>query len=325
MAMLKPRRRLVISLLIVTAIVPAVLFGQLPDDSLLWRELQNTGHIPLFGILSLATLCILREVSPTARKRPLAGYLAAGFISLVAGIAIEFGQLLTHRDPGSADVMRDLAGIVAGLGIYAVVDPRMQSVWYKLHRGLRTATIALACLLLLGSLLPLAQLAVACVQREQAFPVVIDFTARWSKAFIQLNHAALTQVTPSEAWISAPGPRMARLTLYPAQYPGVAIVEPSPDWAAFETLTFAVYSREPEPVDLVLRVHDKLHNQILSDRFNQRLTVKRGENRFRIPLAAIQNAPADRSMELSQMAGLILFATDIVDPVDLYLDNMRLE
>jgi hypothetical protein len=178
---------------------------------------------------------------------------------------------------------------------------------------------------LLGSLLPLAQLAIAGMQRKQAFPVIIDFTARWSKPFMQFNHAVLTQVSQPEAWTSATGPRMARLTLHPAQYPGVTIVEPSPDWAAFDTLTFAVYSREPEPVDLVLRVHDKLHNQTLSDRFNQRLTVKRGENRFRIPLVAIQNAPVDRGMELSQMAGLILFATDIVDPVDLYLDNMRLE
>jgi hypothetical protein len=325
MAMLKPRRRLVISLLIVTAIVLAVLFGQLPGDSLLWRELQNSGHIPLFGVLALATLCVLREVSTAARDRPLVEYLAAGFISLVAGIAIEFGQLLTHRDPASADVMRDLAGIVVALGIYAAFDPRMEPVWGKQHGGLRTASVALACLLLLGSLLPLAQLAIACMQREQAFPVIIDFTARWSKPFIQLNHAVLTQVTPPEAWTSAPGPRMARLTLYPAQYPGVAIVEPSPDWAAFETLTFAVYSRESQPVDLVLRVHDKLHNQTLSDRFNQRLTLAQGENRFRIPLAAIQNAPADRGMELSRITELILFATDIVDPVDLYLDKMRLE
>jgi hypothetical protein len=294
----------------------AMLFMRLPGDSMLWREFQNAGHTPLFGFIALATLYMLRTYIPTVRDRPLYGYLMSAAVSLGIGVMSEYGQLLTDRDPSSYDVMRDLIGIVAGLGVYAGVDPRMKPLWSNLRRGLRSGTVILSCFLFAASLFPLVRLAIASIQRNEAFPVVIDFEAGWSKPFLQFQHASLIAATENQ---------LSQLDLKPARYPGVSIVEPYPDWSAYASLMFVIYSRQSHPFELVLRIHDKLHNQDHADRFNRSLMIMHGKNYFRIPLAEIRNAPVGREMDMTRITGFTLFAVDTVLPVDFYIGSIRLE
>ena len=103
------------------------------------------------------------------------------------------------------------------------------------------------------------------------------------------------------------------------------MVEPCPDWSAFESLTFVIHSSQSHPFQLVLRIHDKLHSQDHADRFNRSLMIMHGENRFRIPLAEIRNAPARREMDMTRITGFTLFAVDTVLPVDFYIGSLRLE
>ena len=317
--MLNQRHKFIVPLLFYFAVplfIFAMLFMRLPGDSMLWREFQNAGHMPLFGFIALATLYMLRTYFPTVRDRPLNGYLVSAVVSLGIGVLSEYGQLLTDRDPSSYDVMRDLIGIVAGLGVYAGVDPRMKPLWSNLRRGLRSATVILSCFLFAASLFPLVRLAIASIQRNEAFPVVIDFEAGWSKPFLQLRHATLIAATENQ---------LSQLVFKPARYPGVSMVEPFPDWSAFESLTFVIHSRQSHPFQLVLRIHDKLHNQEHADRFNRSLMIMHGENHLRIPLAEIRNAPAGRELDMTRITGLTLFAVDTVLPVDFYIGSLRLE
>ena len=178
--MLSQRHKFIASLLFFSAVaffIPVMLFIRLPGDSMLWREFQNAGHTPLFGFIALATLYMLRTYIPTVRDRPLYGYLLSAVVSLGIGVMSECGQLLTDRDPSVYDVMRDLIGIVAGLGVYAGVDPRMKPLWSSLRRGLRSGTVILSCFLFAASVFPLVRLATASLQRNEAFPVIIDFEA----------------------------------------------------------------------------------------------------------------------------------------------------
>jgi hypothetical protein len=319
MVMLNQRHKFIVSLLFYSAVVlfvPGILFMRLPGDSMLWREFQNAGHTPLFGLVALVILFGLRVYIPAARDRPLYGYLVSAVVSLGIGVMSEFGQLLTDRDPSVYDVLRDLVGIIAGLGITAGIDPRMKPLWGKLRWELQPGTVILSCILFAASLFPLVRLAIASIQRNEAFPVIIDFEAGWSKPFLQLQHAVLGSVTENQ---------LSQLVLKPARYPGVSMVEPCPDWSAFESLTFVIHSTQSLPFQLVLRIHDKLHNQDHADRFNRTLIVRHGENRFRIPLAEIRNAPAGREMDMARITGLTLFAVDTVQPVNFYIGPLRLE
>jgi hypothetical protein len=307
-------------------IIAVVLFGHLPGETLLWRELQNTGHIPLFGLLAIALLFIQRESTLYSDGRPLAGYLIAAGLSLVIGITVEFGQRLTkHHEPSIADAAYDLAGILIALGICAGLDPRMAPVWSRMRPGLRGAMIILAGGVFLACLFPVLDLANAYRERAAAMPVIMDFTAGWVRPFLQLRHASLSTDVPADVPQDVPDGRFATLRLKPGKYPGVSIVEPYSDWTGHASLAFEVYSPEPSPVNLVLRVHDRIHNQSHSDRFTRRLVIKPGENRFHIPLAVIETAPAGRHMDMSRIAGLILYVTDISRPLTLYLGTWRLE
>ena len=325
MVPLKRRHRLIAWLSFLLVMVLGVLFGQLPGDTLLWGELQNTAHIPLFGLVAIATLCVLRELVPLLRDRPLVGYLLAGVASFTIGLLTEIAQLLTHRDASISDAMRDLAGTVVGLGLYASFDPRMQLFWRRQRRGLRAVTIVLSCVVFAVSLFPLVRLAAAYLQRSAAFPVIVDFRTSWSRAFLQCKSAVLAKVAAAESQVSVPDYLTTRLDLDPVPYSGVYVTEPYPDWHSFAYLTFDVYSPQRQPLWLVLRIHDALHNQAYSDRFNRRLEIRPGNNRFRIPLPAVEAAPAKREMDMSRIRGLGLFSTDLTRPTSFYLGTLRLE
>ena len=314
----QPRKFTVVWLLFSAVIISifTILFIRLPGDSMLWRTFQNTGHTPLFGLIAVAILFISRALVPGIRNRPLYGYVIAVAVSLVVGVLTEIGQLLTDRNPSVNDVIRDLIGIVAGLGIYTGIDPKLKPFWGERGSRLQLGTVILSCLLFLTSLLPLVRMATVSIQRNLAFPVIVDFRAGWSRPFLQIQHADLSPVTEN---------RLSRLVLEPARYPGVSMVEPYPDWSVYNSLAFVIYTTQSHPFRLVLRIHDKLHNQEHTDRFNRSLLVLQGENRFRIPLAEIRSAPVGREMVMTQIAGLVIFAVDIKPPVEFFMGPLLLE
>ena len=183
--------------------------------------------------------------------------------------------------------------------------------------------------LLALSLFPLSHLASAYVQRDEVFPVIIDFQAGWAKSFLRFNQTLVTQVEASELLASgvniADKRHVSQLTITPGSYPGVSVIEPYPDWSAYKTLRLEIHSSQAQAFDLVLRIHDGLHNNDYSDRFNRPLKLMPGRNMFRIPLDEIQRAPAARDMDMRQIAGIMLFAVDLDSPVKFYPITLRLE
>jgi len=323
--MLMQHGRLIASLFALSVTVLIALFGRLPGETLLWRELQNTAHVPLFGFVAVATLGSLRELVPMFRDRPVIGYLVAAVAALALGLLTEYGQMLTHREPSISDVMRDLAGIITGLGIYAAIDSRMEAVWRRQGRGLRALTVTLCCFVLAISLFPLARLAASYLERNAAFPVIVDFRESWSRVFVECTSAVLTKLSTGEQLSPVTNRETTRLDLTPGRYPGVSVIEPYPDWRSFAYLTFVIYSPQRQPLGLVLRIHDASHDQAHSDRFNRRLEIRPGENRFRIPLAEVENAPVGRHMDMSRIAGIALFSAELSASASLYLDTLGLE
>jgi hypothetical protein len=265
-------------------------------------------------------------VSFTRRARPGSDYLLSAVISLAAGIGVEFGQQLTrNRPPEITDVGLDLAGIVLALAIYAVFDPRMQSVWRTQRPGLRAATLLFSVCLVLAVLAPLASQVVAYQQRAAALPVIMDFSARWSGYFLELQDAGLYPDVSPAARVQRGGQQLAQLALEPGRTPGISVVEPYPDWSGYDYLVVVIYSDTPYRDRLVLRVHDRQHDHKHTDRFTRVLAVDRGMNSFRIPLAAIEAAPVGRRMQMNRIGGVGLYARHVHQPFELYLGKIRLE
>ena len=329
MSKIRLQFRLVIFPLLFVISVASILFVQLPGNSLLWRELQNTGHTILFVIMALAFMNMLRGFLPVALNKALISYAIAGAVLVIVAVITELGQSLTHREPSLVDIARDFAGILIGLGLYSFTEPCVKDLSKQHCYVFRISILALSSCLLVVSLLPLLHLTFAYVQRNDAFPVIIDFQAAWIRPFMQLNQAVLTQATAHDSSASlnelTDQQQVPQLVLNSGQYPGISIIEPYPDWSAYKTLTLSLYSMQVQAIKLVLRIHDSQHNQEYSDRFNQALTIMPGNNRFRIPLLSIEHAPAGRKMDMRHIANIMLFAGNIDGTIEIYPGALRLE
>jgi hypothetical protein len=310
----------------IAAILLAVTFWTLPGQTLLWREVQNTGHTLLFGVLAVLALCSYRAVYPAYTHSPLRSYLVAGSACLLAGCAVELVQLLAGGDADPGDVLRDLAGILIALCICAAFGPWPVRTGQAVRHGTpRTLLLALAAGLTVASSWPLASLVRAYHQRAQAFPVIVDLAANWSRPFVQLNHARLEQTGDASVCAAPSSAGLVRLQLEPVRFPGISVIEPQPDWSGYDYLVLELYSTQPDPFGLTLRIHDARHDQAYTDRFNRRLTLAPGENRIRIPLARVRDAPAGRRMDMTDIAGIMLFAASPGRPLAFCTGVRRLE
>ena len=173
--------------------------------------------------------------------------------------------------------------------------------------------------------MPPRSLAVDIHARQLAFPTIIDMRADWAGSIIILNETVLDMKPDAKTCGPVMDDSLAGLHLFPARYPGISVTEPYSDWRSYQYLTFSLFSNRPEPFNLVLRIHDRSHDHTYADRFNRKLKVSIGENRYRILLADVENATDGRKLDLANIANVMLFAMDITRPLEFCAGLMRLE
>ena len=312
---------------LLSALIAAVLiqiFAELPDTRLFWQELQNSAHTVLFAPITLLILMLLRAAPNFFWRTPFNFYITAVSISLLIATLTELLQLFTARDASLMDLARDLAGILVGLGLYAAIDSRLQIRRLMPAKRLKAGIVVLTVLLFTASMLPLAFLSAAYLQREAEFPLVADLSASWTRPFLRLNNAVISTATKNEIQFKTEN-RLTRVTFGRGIYPGFSIIETTSDWSAYSTFTLAIYSKQIQPFELVLRVQDDQHNYAYTDRFNTVLTINKGINYFHIPLEAIKTAPVDRKINMEKIKEFTLFSAQPAEGLSFYSGAMRLE
>jgi len=278
---------------IILLTVVALLFSPpVHINNLWWHEVINSGHTVLFFFLSFIIYSRLKAIAPDSSVLIIYLYVIA--IGILLGIVIEGLQTLVHREFGLNDIYGNLYGIMAGLCLHA---------FYKLktihHKNLLAAVMFVGSTgFLLAGLSPLMLLSWHYVERANAFPVVMDFDSSWARSFIRYNKK---------------------------NYPGVSIIEPEPDWSGYRQLRLSLHSNNKHDVNLVLRVHDNMHNQKHSDRFNMKLLVQPGLNEFQISLNAMKYGPLERELNLNKIAGVILFSSKLEEWKKIEISNLSLE
>lgn len=307
------------TLLIACAVVfLTITFGRLPGDGMLLQMCQNTLHTALFGIFSFFTLRYLRTADNSSRA-PGSTYLLVAGLCAAIGIATESAQWLTGRGFGSVDIVRDAAGVILGTGLYALIDQTKTGALLVSGAGLRRTLIGLLCCVLLAAIYPLTSLSWHYVLRNNDFPVIMDPYAQWATTFVGTNRASITLSSENC------GTRQAELSLEPTAYPGIALLEPYPDWRIYRYLTFTLESRQPETFSMTLRINDAAHNDEYDDRYNQALTIAPGSNTYRIPLEEIIHGPRNRKLDIGDICGLQLFSRDLTRPQQVCVSAMKLE
>ncbi|NHA13506.1 VanZ family protein [Thioalkalivibrio sp. XN279] len=296
-----------------------------PGDAYGWRTLFEIGHVPLFGVAGLLMLRIVRARRGSAVATPpdfLIALLATAILSLAAEA---FQVFQPGRDANVGDAGKNLLGAVCFLAIAAAVHP---GLWQRLGKDGPTAArmvLVAAALTLALALAPVLGVAWHYAQRAAAFPLLADFTASWQRPFLSLGRSELESVRAPDGWDEMAGREVSRLTFLDAPWPGVTVREPWPDWSAYATLRFQVWSELEQPVEIVLRVDDTHRERDHADRFNGSFIVVPGLNDFSIPLHTVADGPRARRLDLADISQFILFSRRPGEPFALYFGPVWLE
>jgi VanZ family protein len=271
------------------------------------RTIENAGHVPLFFLLTMGLLFVLRD---HRRFQGVRLYAFAGFVCASAGLLSEVIQMPLARDASWEDVAADVIGVVLGLAVYALFERR--SALRRWHR-IVALIIAISCVAIYVD--PIVRMARAYVHRNAQFPVLADFHSRL-ELYWTLSVGVKREIVDDALEVK----------FGPAEFPGVAFHEPVPDWRAYKTLAIDVENPDAKPLDLVVRVHDRRHNFSFVDRFNRNFTLAPAERRtLRIPLEDIRNAPRGRLMDMAHISDITLFKGTSEGSLRLRVHSLRLE
>lgn len=285
----------------------------------LWPHVFNLLHVVLSGIVAAVGLRLSRRLLGARLLRPWQHFAVAFLIVVVLGGGLEAAQLFAPGSPSVRDVAIDLAGGASVLGFIG----GLESPGVVTGRFTRGLTLAVSLAALVWALYPSGAALRTVALRAQRFPVLCDFS-RIDSAFLLLNDGATmspaldASAPPGEDW-------SAQVRLPAGRYPGVELVPPLGDWAGYRELVLSVFSPEPRPFVLEVRVNDAIEGSDFDNRFNRSLTVVPGVNEFRIPLRSLAVTPRGRRMDLAKIERVVLFAPALPEAHTLRLGPWRLE
>jgi hypothetical protein len=253
------------------------------------RTIENAGHTPLFFLVTMGLLFVLRGDVRFAGARL---YAVAGLVGIGAGFLSEVIQKPLARDASWEDVIADVLGVILALGVYALFDRRSH-----LNRWHRFAALVAVISCIAIFVMPIVRMTRAYVHRNGQFPVLADFHSR-IELYWTVSIGVHREIVDDALEVN-----------FGAQeFPGVSFHEPVPDWRRFKTLAIDVENPAAEPLSLVVRVHDRRHKRMFNDRFNRNFAMAANERRtLRIPLEDIRRAPRGRLMDMARISDITLF------------------
>jgi hypothetical protein len=304
---------------LIVILLAAVVFFPGPGYSRAIGAAHDFAHAPVFGIVCIVLLAWMRA-APRMRALGLAQqYALAIGIASVLGIATEVAQAFTNRDASWVDVRSDILGACAFAGMFAAFDRRVE------RRALAIAGCVLGVAAMIWHSLPLAVTAWDYARREREFPVLLAGESVARNGFLEGMGANVAQRVLPAPFARTPDEQALHLQFVSGQWLGVAIIEPSPDWSGYRMLSLDLANPGDAPLPVTLRVHDRAHDQRYADRFNRAFVLEpRQRTTLTIPLAEIERAPGERSLDLENVAGFVLFTTQEHAGRDLYVSRIWL-
>ena len=309
-------------LVVVIALLSLQLFVQVDRNEAWLRVALDGSHVPIFAVVAVLVCVMLRRVDrpgPDGRR-----YLFAFMLAFAAGVAIEYVQSHTGRPASLFDVGSNAAGAAIGLSLLALYEGARRRV--RLNRAVRWMLFGAGIAGLLFAAWRPLEAARAYLHRATGFPALVAFGGPLDLYFVATEGLTAEIVDLPEPWAQRPGERALRIRHGVDRAPAVQVKEPSPDWRGYRTLAVDVTNAGDDEVQLVLRVLDEAHDWSHEDRFNQSFVVPaRTRSTVRFPLDAIGAAPAERPMDLSRIANVMIFGPGPAVPGEFYVSRLWLE
>ncbi|MFK5925874.1 MAG: VanZ family protein [Desulfuromusa sp.] len=271
-----------------------------------FRYVWGAGHLFCFALW--AYLYVVWR-SDQSFKRHLFEVVILAF---VLGGLTELIQSQIGREAAWQDLGNDLVGAAVGVVFFAE-SRKTVSTWQLKFLQVPILFIAL------WSLFPVGKILVDDVIAWRQFPLLSGFETpfektRWSgSARRKINHE-----------IHFAGNSSLKIKFTTQRYSGGGLKDFPRDWSAYRAVSLQVFNPDPEPMQLYYRIHDQQHNNTYSDRFNTSFDLTPGWNHLEVSLAKVAQAPKNRSLDLTHIAGMGLFVGKLNHPRILYLDEVKL-
>ena len=301
---------IILSLLVLTTFL--FVGGPISAEDRLQKMFWEMGHFFLFAIatFSLFTLTNLG-------KRPLLFKLLFTLVfCVVFGFGTEYAQLLVGRNFELKDVLHDFVGGFSGLtlSLFSLKNKRL-------------VNLGICIIVFVGTVFGCRDFLLALWDEyriNKDFPVLADFESgielkRWR---ISGGHFELSEDNATS------GENSLKVDFRPARYSDLSMDHFASNWVGYNYLTFNIESSAEQPINLYVKIYDYTHYYSafrFYDRFNGKILVNPGNNKIRINLEDVRNAPRDRPMLLNEVWGVSIFAIDLKEPYRFYLDDVRLE
>lgn len=276
--------------------LPALaLVAGLPPHPRILGVLNNAAHMPVFGCFAIVVYKILENET---RWRPFELRALAFIATIAAGGIIELAQLQIGRDGDLRDIWTNALGAVAGLAVIEI---------HRNRRDLRAwAWLAVA---LIATAWPIAQAGLGYRERNRQAPALLEITSYFDWFFIWTSGINAESGELAATWRRPGDPRSLRLCIAKNPERVLVLDEPIADWRRYGRIVLDLTNPEPESLRLTLRIHDRGHDNRRNDRFNRRISIPPAARvQVAISLAEVQAAPASRQMDLSRIAGVMIFA-----------------
>ncbi len=313
--------RIAVVVLLATLTLIGLVFP-FPVDGRIWNEVFDLAHAPAFCFLLLTVAAF---VDPASVGFSAQAYrlrrIQSGELMVLAGACLmlgflgEFLQAFVGRSPSFGDLAANAAGV--GSATLWVHSRRRRGALRNLFAGV--------AILILGLAVARPVLGIrGAVQQWTEFPLLASFERPNELQIWETDNARISQTSE---WVSD-GHSALQVELFPGECSGAAMSWPVPDWKGYEWFSCDVKTLGTESVELVIKLHDQQHANNgfePEDRFERVVEVRPGDFRtIRIRLSDVADAPATRSLNLEQIAGIELFVEQPLHAMTLIVDNIRL-
>ena len=287
-----------------------------PDGDLTYVAIQNFSHFLLFAFLGWVILFLVCRTMGLQYWKAIL-ITVPGLIGL--GLAIEIFQIsLASRDASIADFVLDVAGIVVGVLVFSV--PSFLREKNKTRAAGAVFVIAVTVVISVRNLVPLIWFDV----KRPPIPVVRSFSHAFFEAKIEANGGAHY----SREVADQQGCCVLRMVFEPGLYSGIVFHERSARWSPYERLSIKIYSYLADNRQILLRINDRLHNNLYEDRYNASFTIMPGFNELNVPLSLVAMMgnveSVGRKMNIDDVTRIQFFTSEIESSFALDLLSIEL-
>lgn len=279
-------------LLAVVGVFFLLLSTSIDSDDRLIIEINNFGHIILFGVFAIGLRYWIKATQQQHIRSAGMQYLLTFLATTGIATFTEVLQVFGPRSADGIDMLRNVLGITAFLGCYALFDDKLQRV-YRLSGVSKAACLVVLLIVPALALVPVAKAARIEYRKYAQLPVLLNFDEDWEYSLVTRLHAniyTLGEAGRHTGW--------ARAQFQPHKFASLLFKDFKRNWSAYSKLHIELDSEAQRAETLGLLVFDHDYHHEWEDGYRQDVVLQPGANKITIDLHDVEQGAQNRKLGL---------------------------